>query len=103
MYDDTYFDYRESLMTDFIEKEMQRTRDKALRELSKVVHSEFDLFSRVLASAYFDEQEDAIKLTHKLNLSKYELLALTDNFEGFKEICLKNQDYFNEQQLAQNF
>ena len=103
MYNDTYFDYRNSVENDFYEKEMQRTREQALRNLSKVVHSEFELFSRVLASAFFDEQEDAVKLTHKLNLGKYELLALTDDFEGFKEICLKNQDYFNEQQLAQNF
>ncbi len=103
MYDDTHFDFRESVRNEFYEKEMQRTRDKALRELSKVVHSEFDLFSRVLASSYFEEQEDAIKLAHKLNLGKYEFLALIDDYDGFKEICLKKQDYLNEQQLAQNF
>ena len=103
MYFDTIFDFRESVMNEFCEKEMQRTREQALRNLSKVVHSNFDLFSRVLASAFFDEQEDAMMLAHKLNIGKYELLALVDDYDGFKEICLKKQDYLNEQQLAQNF
>ncbi len=103
MYNDTIFDYRDSVKDEFYEKEMQRTREQALRNLSKVVHSNFDLFSRVLASSFFDEQEDAIMLAHKLNLGKYELLALIDDYEGFKEMVLQKQNYLNEQQLAQNF
>jgi hypothetical protein len=103
MYNDTYFDYRASIRESFYEKEMQRTRERALRNLSPVVHSEFELFSRVFASAFFDEQEDAMMLAHKLNIGKYELLALIDDYDGFKEICIKKQEYLNEQQLAQNF
>jgi hypothetical protein len=103
MYFDTHFDFRESVMNEFCEKEMQRTREQALRNLSKVVHSNFDLFSRVLASAFFDKQEDAMILAHKLNIGKYELLALIDDYDGFKEMVLQKQDYLNEQQLAQSF
>jgi len=84
-------------MNDFIEKEMQRTKDSALRSLSAVVHFQTLNFTKVLAYAWFDSQTDAIKLSDLLDLSKLDFLAVNDDFEGFKEEYLKNYE------KAQNF
>jgi hypothetical protein len=97
MYNDTYFELNESRLKDFYENEMQRTKENALRSLSKVVHFEIESISRVLAYSFFEENEDAIKLADKLNLCRLDFLACIDDIEGFREI------YYRDLKLAQNF
>ncbi len=103
MYNDTYFDYRDSVEKDFYEKEMQRSKENAVRAISEVVHFEAETFTKVLASSFLDENEDAIRLANKLNLGKWEFYAVLEDYESFKEVVLKHNDYLQEQELAQNF
>lgn len=97
MYEYSIIEYEYQIMDEMIQKEMQRTRDSALRSLSSVVHFQTLNFTRVLAYAWFDSQPDAIKLSDDLNLSKLDFLAVNDDFEGFKE------EYLSNQRQAENF
>lgn len=94
-----YIYHREEVMKDFIEKEMERQKENAVRAISRCVHFELETITRVLAYSFIEENEDAVKLAHKLNLSKLDFLAIIEDFDGFKEIYLKEQ----EQNWAQNF
>ena len=61
------------------------------------MHSESELFAKVLAYAWFDSQADAIKLADNLNLSKLDFLAINEDIEAFRE------EYLINQEEAQNF
>lgn len=97
MYIDTYIDYKHQVMTDRIENEMQRTKDQALKNLSKIVHFEIETFLRVFAFSFFEQNDDAQKLADKLNLGKLDFLAALDDYDGFKE------EYYRDLELAQIF
>lgn len=97
MYFDTQLEYECEMMNEMIEKEMQRTKEQALKTIQSIAHFETELFTKVLAYAWMDSQPDAIKLADKLDLSKLDFLAVTEEFEEFKEEYLKNYEE------AQNF
>jgi hypothetical protein len=97
MYFDTQLEHDYEVMKDMIEKEMHKTKEQALTNLSRVVHFEIESFSRVLSYSYIEENEDAIKLACKLNLGKLEFLAILEDVDGFKE------EYLRDIELAQNF
>lgn len=103
MYHDTYYDYKQSVMTDYLEKEMRKHKDTAIEIISRVAHSQKECVLKILAYSFFEEHEDAIKLAESLDLSKLEFLAVLEDFDGFKEIFLKEQDKYQEQEFAQNF
>lgn len=97
MYDDTFYDYKQQVIEEMIEKEMQRTREQALTNLSSVVHFELNTFSRIFAFSFFEENDDALRLADQLHLCKLDFLAIVENFDGYKE------EYYKDLDLAQNF
>ncbi len=97
MYFDTHLDYRNQVMNDFIENEMQRHKNNAIHVISGAVHFKIDSFSRVLAYSFIEENEDAVNLARQMNLGKLEFLAVLEDIDGFKD------EYLKDLELAQNF
>lgn len=98
MYKYDRIEHEFDVMNEIIEDEMQRVKKRALKTISSLVHFEPGSFARILAYAYFDSVEDAIKVAESLNFSKIDFLAVMEDFDGFKEEYLMNQE-----EEAQNF
>lgn len=98
MYFDTTIEYEFEVMNEIVEKEMQRTKEQALKTIRSIAHFNFSRqMISVLAYAWMDSQPDAINLADKLNLSKLDFLAVMENVEAFRE------EYLKDLELAQNF
>lgn len=103
IYFDTNIDYRNAYMAVVIENEMQRHKVIALEAISRVAHFEIEKIARVIAYSFLEEHNDAVNLAYKLDLSKVHFFAVLDDYDSFKELHLKDQEYLKELELAQNF
>ena len=99
MYFDTHIEYKHQVMTDYIQTEMQRYQKIAMQAISRIAHFEKEIVLRILASSFIEENEDAVKLAYKLNLSKLEFFAVLEDYDSFKDLYMINQEY----EIAQNF
>lgn len=97
MYTYSQIEYELEMIDDMIEKEMHNTRIQALKKLSSMVAHSNSEIGNILAYAYFDSVDDAIKLADILDLGKLDLLSIQEDLEAFKEEYLKNYEE------AQNF
>ena len=101
MYYDHYIEYEEEQMNDFIENEMQRTKEIALIRLSSTAHfkteASKELFTQMLVYCWQESLPAADTLAQELDLDKLHFLALLNDFDAFK-------DYYLEHYVeAQNF
>lgn len=99
MYIETNYEFRMKIQKEIIENEMQRTKENAVRAISKIAHFEEATLMKILSYSFLEGHEDAENLAHKLNLGKLDFLAAIDNYDAFKEEYLKDQ----ELNYAQNF
>lgn len=100
MYAYSRIEYEMNVLDEMIEREMHKTKDTALRTLSKsFVHPPFLImkFAHTLAFGYWESNEHATILADELGLCKLDFLAIAEDFEGFREEYLKNYEE------AQNF
>ena len=97
MYHDTYYDYKQSVLKDFYEKQMLRHKERAILNISKVASIKQECLLKILASSFLEEHADAVNLANELNLGKLEFLSILDDYDGFRE------EYIRDQELAQNF
>ncbi len=98
IYFDTNIEFRAAYIAAGIQIEMQRHKDIAVAAISSIAHFEKEAIVRVLAYAYLEENIDAVKLAYKLDLRKEHFLACIDDYDSFKEIYLKNQEYEYERE-----
>lgn len=102
IYFDSTIEYEYQMNTDFIEKEMHRHKDVALRSLSNAVHSnDVESFAKILSYAFFDSVHDAEKIAKKYNLAKLDFLAINEDLEGFKKEYLSSS--LSEMELAHEY
>ena len=82
---------REEMENQYVEKEMQNYRQRALEKFSSIVpHPEFTLsVARSIAYSYRDSIAEAEDIIEKLHLEDMEIYAIEDNFEMFKELYVK--------------
>lgn len=99
IYFDTHIEYKNQVMTDYIQNEMRRHQKIAMQAISRIAHFEKEIVLRILAYSFIEENEDAVKLAYKLNLGKLEFLAYIEDYDSFKELYMKEQEY----EIAQNF
>lgn len=83
-------------LEEIVEKEMQRTKERALRKLSKLVHPTINReFCDILIFAWMESQESAEKIANLLDLGKMDFLAIQEDVDGFREEFLENQEALN--------
>lgn len=101
MYYDNYIDYEDQQMDKFIENEMARVKQQALKTISSSAHfkteSSNESFITMFVYCWHDSVPAAENLSDELDLCKLDFIALTDDFDAFKEEFLKNYE------MAQNF
>ncbi|HEX4374906.1 MAG TPA: hypothetical protein VHZ50_16495 [Puia sp.] len=88
-------------MNEFIENEMLRVKDSALRSLSSIAHFKDEIskqsFITMFVYCWQESLSAAEKISDELDLDKGHFLALLDDFDAFK-------DYYLEHYVeAQNF
>lgn len=92
---DTWIEYKDQIVSDFIEKEMQRCREETLRKISNLIeHPKYvENFALCLAYSWFDSEEYAKKIADDLDLGKLEFLAIQEEIKPFKECYVKELEY----------
>ena len=102
MYYDPYDDYaKDQQMNDFIEKEMYRLKDEALRKLSFCLVHYLNDHSIIFAYAYRDGIESAVNLARKLDLSTMDFLAIDEDFQAFRSVYIVEIEKFNDFDLEE--
>lgn len=101
MYAYSRIEYEDEMRNEFIENEMQRTKEFTLRKLSSIAHfktkSSSQSFITMFVYCWQESLPEAQNLANELDLCKLDFLALMEDFEGFKE------EYLNNHKEAQNF
>ncbi len=91
MYSENY--YEQEHMNEFIENEMQLTKEFALKRLSLVAdfktHVSNDSFIYKFIQSWHDSVPAVANLAYEMDLDKVHFLALMNDFDEFKEEYLK--------------
>jgi hypothetical protein len=78
---------------EFIETEMYKLKNKAMKKISSIVIGSNQEIANLLAYSYFDSLPEAESLARILSLEKLDFLAIQGDFETFKEAYLKFNEY----------
>jgi len=92
MYAYSQLEYEQEIMDRFIEKEMHNVKGQALRKVSSVVAHFSSEIGHILAYSWFESLPEAARIAECLDLSKMDLFALRNDFEGFREEFLREAD-----------
>jgi hypothetical protein len=104
MYAYSRLEYEAQLMSEWIEKEMQRIKKQTLKTISSSAHFNLkissDQFTQLFIYCWQESLPVAEKLADDLNLCKLDFFALMDDVDAFKEEYMENyngpQHYFGE-------
>lgn len=99
-YKETNYEYKMQCRDEFIESEMHKVSDEALKKLTTFfVHPTLSIktFSLAIAYGYFESDVCSENVAHELGLGKLEFFAIAEDFDAFKE------EYLKDMELAQNF
>lgn len=88
---DDYYDNMAKQQTwlEYAEKEMHKTRKKALDKLSKIVHPEMaEDFAKMLAYGWRENLTESEKIARELGLGHKDFCAIELNLEAYENIML---------------
>jgi aromatic ring-opening dioxygenase catalytic subunit (LigB family) len=100
MYAFSRIEHEYEMMNEMIESEMHKVKETTLEKLSSYfAHSPVSIksLSLTIAYGYWESNEHAEIVAEQLGLGKLEFLALSEDFDGFKE------EYLATHEEAQNF
>jgi hypothetical protein len=83
----------EMYIDDWMEKEMDQVKRKALIKLSRylVQDAQTSKFAEILSYSWWDSIPAAEKIADSLDLCKLDFLAIDENLEFFKDEYMKEQ------------
>lgn len=85
-----------SMKNDLIKKELEKRKEKAFDKLSLFINPALiDNFAEILTSSYSEGEEAAERIISICNLSKEDVLALSDNDEGIYEYLCDKKELYN--------
>ena len=98
------YEYYMDRYLDHIENEIERQKTLAFANLASFVSDSksLDVISRIIASACLEDNPDAVKIIHKLNIDKLELFSLVENQELFKNQYEKEMNWASESDAYNN-
>ncbi len=98
MYCDYYDEIEENrLSQEYFENEMQNVKHRGFLKLGSIVsHLGFlNDIATTISNGYFEGNPSAEKIVQKLDLSKLELIAFQEDLEEFREMYMKNYNYYS--------